>query len=72
VRITYHGVQAYAMSQHCQFVCYPERVEPLIEWTDRVMQDEIPWDKAVDIAGLLRLSTVERYTRHLGNVLVQE
>jgi hypothetical protein len=69
-RITYKGVQAYATSQHCQFVCYPERVEPLIPWTDRAMNDEIPFDKAVDAAGLLRLSTVERYTRHMGNVLI--
>ncbi len=68
-RITYKGVSAYAMSQHAQFVCYPERVEPLIEWTDRAMSDEIPFDKAVDAAGLLRLATVERYCRHIGNVL---
>ncbi len=68
-RITYKGVSAYAMSQHAQFVCYPERIEPLIEWTDRAMSDEIPFDKAVDAAGLLRLATVERYCRHIGNVL---
>lgn len=68
-RITYRGVQAYAMSQHCQFVCYPERVEPLIPWTDRAMADESKFDKAVDAAGLLRLATVERYTRHMGNAL---
>jgi glycosyltransferase involved in cell wall biosynthesis len=68
-RITYKGVQAYAMSQHCQYVCYPERVEPLIQWTDKAMAEEIPFDKAVDAAGMLRLSTVERFTRHMGNVL---
>lgn len=68
-RITYRGVQAYAMSQHCQFVCYPERVEPLIPWTDAAMADETEFDKAVDAAGLLRLATVERLTHHMGNVL---
>lgn len=71
-RITYKGVQAYAMSQHCQFVCYPERVESLIPWTDAAMADEIEWDKAVDAAGLLRLATVEQLTRHMGNVLESE
>jgi glycosyltransferase involved in cell wall biosynthesis len=68
-RITYKGVQAYATSQHCQFVCYPKRIEPLIPWTDRAMQDEIAFDRAVDYKGLLRLATVERLTRHMGNVL---
>jgi hypothetical protein len=68
-RITYKGVQAYAMSQHCQFVCYPERVESLIPWTDEAMPNEVRFDKAVDTAGLLRLATVERVTRHIGNVL---
>jgi hypothetical protein len=68
-RITYKSVQAYAMSQHAQFVCYPERVEKLIPWTDQAMPNEIAFDRAVDHAGLLRLATVERYTRHLGNVL---
>jgi hypothetical protein len=57
------------MSQHAQFVCYPERVEPLIPWTGAAMANEISFDKAVDTAGLLRLATVERYTRHMGNVL---
>jgi hypothetical protein len=68
-RITYRGVQAYAMSQHAQFVCYPERVEYLIPWTDAAMPNEIAFDRAVDAAGLLRLATVERVTRHMGNVL---
>lgn len=68
-RINYKGVQAYATSHHCQFVCYPERVEPLVPWTDRAMANERDFDMAVDNAGLLRLATVERYTRHIGNKL---
>ena len=68
-RITYKGMQAYAMSQHAQFVCYPERVEPLRLWSDEAMEEEGSFDKAVDAAGLLRLSTVDRYCRHIGNVL---
>jgi hypothetical protein len=57
------------MSQHAQFVCYPERVEHLIPWTDKAMASEVEFDKAVDAAGLLRLATAERLTRHMGNVL---
>lgn len=68
-RITYRGVSAYAMSQHCQFVCYPERIEPLIKWTDKAMPPEQPIDEAIDAAGMLRLATVDRLTRHMGNVL---
>lgn len=68
-RITYRGVSAYASSQHCQFVCYPDKIEPLINWTSRALEDEIRFDKAIDAAGMLRLSTVGRYTRHIGNIL---
>jgi len=68
-RITYKGVQAYAMSQHCQFVCYPERVEPFVEWSKYAMPQERKFDLRVAEAGLLRLATVDRYTRHIGNVL---
>ena len=68
-KVTQNGVSAYIMSQHCQFVCYPHLVEPFIEWSDRAMADESPFDEAIDRAGLLRLSTIERYTRHIGNKL---
>jgi hypothetical protein len=33
------------------------------------MGDEKPFDWAVDNAQMLRLTTVERYVRHMGNVL---
>ena len=72
IRITYKGVSALATSQHCQFVGYAGRLAPLIPWTDRAMADEIPFDKAIDAAGYLRLATCERYTRHMGNVLEKE
>jgi hypothetical protein len=36
------------------------------------MGDEKPFDWAVDNAGLLRLTTTERYTRHIGNILDDE
>lgn len=67
--ITYKGVSAFATSQHCQFVGYAGRLAPLIQWTNRAMAEEQPFDKAIDNAGYLRLATTERLTRHIGNVL---
>jgi len=36
------------------------------------MSDDKLLDNAVDGAGFLRLTTVERYVRHIGNVLDDE
>jgi len=36
------------------------------------MGQMIELDEAIDAAGYLRLSTIERYVRHLGNVLSPE
>jgi len=41
-------------------------------WTGKLMGSMIELDEAVDNLGYLRLSTVERYTRHLGNALSAE
>lgn len=68
-RITYKGLQAYCLGHHCQFVCYPEKIEPLYNWSDRAMLPEQPIDKEIDNAGLYRFSTINRYARHIGNVL---
>lgn len=68
-KITYKGISTYAISHHCQFVCYPERVEKLIAWTDLAMPPFGHFDDAIEAAGMLQLSTVDRFTKHLGNVL---
>jgi hypothetical protein len=36
------------------------------------MGDEKPFDNAVDAAGLLRLTTTRRYTRHMGNTIDED
>lgn len=69
VKIRYKGVEALATCQHCQFVGYAGRLAPLIQRTDKAMIDEIQFDEAIDKSGYLRLATVERLTRHIGNVL---
>jgi len=68
-RITYRGVQAYAFAHHCQFICKVKLLANLMHFTTEAMSDDKPFDWAVDTTGMLRLTTINRYTRHIGNVL---
>lgn len=67
--IKYQGLEAFAVAHHCQFIAYAGRIAPFCKYDDYAMGDEKPFDNAVDAAGLLRLTTVQRYTRHIGNRL---
>lgn len=71
-RITYREMSAYAVAHHCQFICEAGKIVPFTRFDRDAMADEKPFDNAVDAAGLLRLTTVERYVRHIGNVLDDE
>ncbi len=68
------GIEAIGAANHFQFVA-PKKVllEALPdEWSGRLMGQMVELDEAIDRAGYLRLSTVERYTRHIGNVINDE
>jgi hypothetical protein len=67
--ITYKGVRAYASSQHCQSLMVAGRVAPLCKYEVDKKHGERSFDKAIDDAGLLRLTTEKRYTLHMGNIL---
>jgi glycosyltransferase involved in cell wall biosynthesis len=67
----YNGVYAYATGHHCQFVSVAGRVLPAMHFDNQAMADEKPFDVALDKIGL-RLSTVKRYSRHIGNVIHDE
>ena len=67
--VEYKGLSAYATAHHMQFACYAGRLAQIPCWTDRAMRMEQAFDIAIDKAGMLRLTTLERYTIHLGNVL---
>ena len=71
-RITYQGKQAYAVAHHCQFVCKAGNLVDILRQNKEAMSDDKVLDNAVDGAGFLRLTTVERYVRHIGNVLDDE
>lgn len=70
--ITYNGVSAYAQAHHCQFMAKVEAIEYIVQWDDEALSDERQFDNAIDDNGMLRLCTVDRYARHMGNVLDAE
>lgn len=71
VRYSYRGLQALGAANHDQFLsrksilleCMPD------EWSGQLMGEMIELDRAVDRGGYLRLSTSERTTQHIGNVI---
>ncbi len=67
--IEYKGVKALATGHHCQFIGYAGRLKPHAVWDSYAMGNERPFDESIDKAGLLRLTTPQRYTQHIGNVL---
>lgn len=69
--LNFRGVEAFGSASHFQFVAPKEVICRAIpdEWSGRLMGDMIRLDEAVDGLGYLRLSTVERTTRHLGNTI---
>jgi glycosyltransferase involved in cell wall biosynthesis len=66
--------EAIGSANHFQFVSPKELILQALptEWSGKLMGSMIELDEAVDALGGLRLSTVERYTRHLGNALSPE
>jgi hypothetical protein len=70
----YRGVAAYATACHNQFLS-PKKV--LLEnlagsWTGRLMGGLNEFDEAIDASRLLRLTTMDRTTKLIGNVVSSE
>ena len=70
--LTYKKVKAYATGHHCQFIGKAGTLAPLMRYDSVAMGSDRPFEKAIDDAGLLRLTTYERTTRHIGNKLDKE
>ena len=66
--ITYNGKSAYATSHHCQFIGRAGTVAKASIFDGMAMGDEKPFDIAMDNIGL-RLATMQRLARHMGNVI---
>ncbi|MEW5870893.1 MAG: glycosyltransferase family A protein [Chloroflexota bacterium] len=71
-----HGSQAVCIggANHFQFVGHRQVLLQALpaQWSGKLMGHMVELDQAVDELGYLRLSTAQRYTRHLGNALSQE
>lgn len=70
--ITFNGMSVIGTAHHMQWIGYTHRMLPLVRFDTEAMADEKPFDNAVDAAGLLRLTTIRRYTQHIGNVIDQD
>jgi glycosyltransferase involved in cell wall biosynthesis len=68
-KLTFRGVEVYATGHHCQWVGRAGVVAPNSLYIPLAMPSERPFEEAIDRAGLLRLTTFKRCTRHIGNVL---
>ncbi len=66
-----HGLKAYATACHNQFVAPKDDVRRLLQdqWSGRLMGGLNELDNAFDSSGFLRLTTVERTTSLIGNVV---
>jgi glycosyltransferase involved in cell wall biosynthesis len=71
-KLSFRGVEAYATGHHCQWIGRAGKIAPLLHYSRKAMEDERIFEYAVDAAKLLRLTTVKRYTRHIGNKLDKE
>jgi len=69
--IEYRGIEAFAVANHNQFVTPKSVILRALpqEWSGRLMGEMNELDNAVDGLGHLRLSTIERTTRHIGNLI---
>lgn len=72
--LRYHTVGAFGSANHFQFLSPRLALLNAMpdQWTGKLMGHMTELDDAIDQQGLLRLSTLERYTRHIGNVILHE
>lgn len=69
--LTLDGVEAFGSASHFQFVAPKHVVQAALpdEWSGKLMGHMNELDEAIDALGYLRLATLARYTRHIGNVI---
>ncbi|MCJ7534104.1 MAG: glycosyltransferase family A protein [Anaerolineales bacterium] len=69
--LTFKGVDAFGSASHFQFVTPKDVIVKALPdiWGGNLMGEMMELDQAIDALGYLRLSTVDRYTQHLGNIL---
>jgi glycosyltransferase involved in cell wall biosynthesis len=72
--LEYHDVKAVQSAKHFQFLAPKEIIREAFDpaWSGLLMDGLVELDRAVDNLGFLRLTTPERYSRHIGNTLSAE
>jgi hypothetical protein len=72
--LEFHGQQAYATACHNQFLSPKSVLQAHLKgpWSGRLMGGMNEFDEAIDHAGLLRLTTLGRTTKLIGNVVSPE
>jgi glycosyltransferase involved in cell wall biosynthesis len=71
ILLNYDGVNAYGSASHFQFLAPREVLIRSLpeEWGGKLMGEMNELDESIDNLGFLRLSTVDRFTRHIGNTM---
>lgn len=69
--VEYNGMKAYTTAHHCQFMARAGLAAEAMVWDGNAMGDEKIFDVRLDQLGL-RLGTIRRVTRHIGNVIDKE
>jgi glycosyltransferase involved in cell wall biosynthesis len=66
-----NGLRAFAVANHNQFVAQRDVITKFLPstWSSRLMGQMNELDIDVDAGGYLRLSTVQRTTQHMGNIV---
>lgn len=66
-----NSIEAIGGANHFQFLARRATLLQALpeQWTGKLMGHMVELDESVDNLGCLRLSTVQRYTRHMGNTL---
>jgi len=67
--LEFEGLRVFAMANHNQFLAPKAVIEASLPkgWSGRLMGEMNDLDIAVNRAGFLRLTTMERTTQHMGN-----
>ncbi len=68
---SYRGLEAFAIANHNQFVTSKDVILRFLPetWSGRLMGEMNELDNAVAEGGFLRLSTIDRTTKHIGNTI---
>ena len=69
--LTYKGVNAFAVANHFQYLTRKQVILKALpeQWTGKLMGHMVELEETVDAGGHLRLSTAQRFVRHIGNVV---